>query len=110
MTLHTHICMRCGETFFCLVPAQCKAEERVLPRVAVPGPNGPQIFEHVCYPKGCWDDDALSHMARAALQSLPRIGSMEAAHKVVAAVIVAQDDLSPPKGCTSGELMGGKPT
>ncbi len=48
MTLHTHTCMRCGESFYCLVPAQCKAQEKVMPRVAVPGPNGPQLFEHVC--------------------------------------------------------------
>ena len=46
---HTHNCMRCGGSFFCLSPATCKAGQSVMPRIVVPGPEGtPQIFEHVC--------------------------------------------------------------
>ena len=49
---HIHKCMRCGESFFCLSPATCKANESVMPRIVVPGPDGkPQVFEHVCEAK-----------------------------------------------------------
>lgn len=49
---HTHNCMRCGDSFFCFVPTNCKAGLNVMPRIVVPGPNGkPQVFEHVCAPE-----------------------------------------------------------
>lgn len=46
---HTHACMRCGAEFYCMVPDQCQAGPKVMPRVVVPGPNGTvHLFEHVC--------------------------------------------------------------
>lgn len=51
-TTHKHRCMRCGEEFYCLAPSHCVAAEAVMPKVVVQGPNGPQLFEHVCKRKG----------------------------------------------------------
>lgn len=45
-------------------------------------------------PMGAWDDDAIGVMAGAALQSLPKIGYMDNATKIVKAVLRAQDDLA----------------
>lgn len=48
---HAHKCMRCDAEFYCLYPEVCKASKNVMPRVIVPGPNGPEVFEHVCKQK-----------------------------------------------------------
>lgn len=49
---HTHECMRCGQEFYCMVPDNCQAGPKVMPRVVVPGPNGTvHHFEHVCEPR-----------------------------------------------------------
>lgn len=49
------------------------------------------IKDDARYHLGCWDNDARTRMAQAALQSCPKLGQMETAHKVVSAVIKAQE-------------------
>lgn len=49
---HAHRCMRCGQSFYCLTPDVCRAGPNVMPRVAVPAPDGGvHFFEHVCEPR-----------------------------------------------------------
>ncbi len=45
---HVHRCMSCGKQWRCPTPAVCGAQERVLPIVVLDGPEGPQLFDHVC--------------------------------------------------------------
>jgi hypothetical protein len=49
---HTHKCMSCGESWQCpQSPGDCKANESVLPSLVLRGPNGPQMFDHICQRK-----------------------------------------------------------
>lgn len=48
---HVHTCMSCGQSWNCPIPEHCLAQESVLPSIVLPGPHGPQIFDHVCQRK-----------------------------------------------------------
>lgn len=49
---HQHKCMSCGQSWDCPhPPSDCKAGESVFPTVVLRGPNGPQVFDHVCQRK-----------------------------------------------------------
>ena len=51
-TPHIHRCMSCGQRWFCPHPAtDCKAKEDVFPSVVLKGPDGSQIFHHICQGK-----------------------------------------------------------
>lgn len=47
-TQHVHTCMRCGKRWNCPNPDMCKAGDNAFPRIILPGPDGPQFFDHSC--------------------------------------------------------------
>lgn len=51
VTPHAHKCMSCGESWECPIPGDCLAQAKVLPSIILKGPNGPQVFDHVCQRK-----------------------------------------------------------